>query len=122
MQCRSRQPDSPAQLVHCPIRRRGIVHERERPPDEAIAKTREPAKAVLRQRVDIATYRVDEHHLAHALEHGFSARALVCRFRDGLSHELSDPVLAIARAQMHESRECRDQGIEGAQVETQEAA
>src|SRR4029453_2132388 len=73
VQGRARKSHAPAELVDRPIGARSIVHEGKRAADETVAQPGEPAATVLRQHVDIAAHGVDEHHLAHALEHPFSA-------------------------------------------------
>jgi hypothetical protein len=98
------------------------MHEGKRATNEAIAQPGKPTAAFLRERLDIAAHGIDEHHLAHALEHRLPAGEFVPRFCNRLAHELRDPIVILDPLQVKQPRQRGDQWIEGSHIPAQEAA
>ena len=88
-------------------------------------RSRKPASqpvVSLGQLIDVAANRVDEHHLAQALEHGFAAGAFRRRLGRGERRELLAPRAAAVGRQVQQARQRRDQRVERPQIAADEAA
>ena len=122
IECRARQGNFVGQYVDCPWARRVFVYKGERASHVTVAESGEPPRAFIRQPLDMALHRIDEHHLADALKHRLAAGTLVLRCIDGLPHDLADPRTIVGGGQVQQARECRDKWIERPQVATEKTA
>jgi hypothetical protein len=88
---RARQSDLLRQFVHCPGVSRVLVHQRERATDKPIAQAGQPARLLLRQRLDILPHRLDKQQLGELGKDRRTPRARRAALGDREPHRALHP-------------------------------